>query len=95
MNKPRFLIDLSEIKKTFNPSGIERSPITGTFFIIAANGNAIIEISKEGKLIAEKKLPPVVHEQPEGITFTPDKSLLISNEGDFTRGSIVIHKYQK
>ena len=93
--EPRFLIDLSEIKKTFNPSGIERSPNTGTFFIIAANGNAIIEISKEGKLIDMKILPPVIHEQPEGITFAPDKSLIISDEGDFTRGSIVIHKYQE
>jgi len=93
--EPRFLINLSEIKKTFNPSGIERNPNTGTFFIIASNGNAIIEISKDGKLIDKKKLPPVIHEQPEGITFTPDKSLIISNEGDFTRGSIVIHKYQK
>ena len=93
--EPRFLIDLSEIKKMFNPSGIERSPNTGTFFIIAANGNAIIEISKEGKLIDEKKLPPIIHEQPEGITFAPDKSLIISDEGDFTSGSIVIHKYQE
>lgn len=91
--EPRFLIDLTEIKKTFNPSGIERNPNTGTFFIIAANGNAIIEISKDGKLVDKKKLPPVIHEQPEGITFAPDKSLIISDEGDFTRGSIVIHKY--
>ena len=93
--EPRFLIDLSEIKKTFNPSGIERNPTTGTFFIIAANGSAIIEISKDGKLIDKKKLPPVIHEQPEGITFTPDRSLIISDEGDFTSGSIVIHKYQE
>ena len=92
--EPRFLINLSEIKKTFNPSGIERNPNTGTFFIIAANGNAIIEISKDGMLIDKKKLPPIINEQPEGITFAPDKSLIISNEGDFKRGSIVLHKYQ-
>ena len=94
-DKPRFLINLSEIKKTFNPSGIERNPNTGTFFIIAANGNAIIEISKDGMLIDKKKLSPIIHEQPEGITFAPDKSLIISNEGDFKRGSIVIQKYKE
>ena len=63
--------------------------------LVSIDSISLMQQSKEGKLIAEKKLPPVVHEQPEGITFTPDKSLLISNEGDFTRGSIVIHKYQK
>lgn len=93
--EPRFLIDLSKIKQTFNPSGIERNPYTGTFFIIAANGNAIIEISKNGELIDITKLPPVIYEQPEGITFAPDRSLIISNEGDYERGSIVIHKYQQ
>ncbi|MFC2092705.1 SdiA-regulated domain-containing protein [Bacteroidota bacterium] len=92
---PRFLIDLSEIKQTFNPSGIERNPNTGTFFIIAANGNAILEISEHGELIDISKLPPVIHEQPEGITFAPDKSLIISDEGDFERGSIVLHLYQQ
>ena len=93
--EPRFLITLSEIKKTFNPSGIERNPNTGTFFIIAANRNAILEISEHGELIDITKLPPILHEQPEGITFAPDKSLIISNEGDFKRGSIVIHKHQQ
>ena len=93
--EPRFLIDLSEIKQTFNPSGIERNPNTGTFFIIAANRNAILEISKHGELIDITKLPPVIHEQPEGITFAPDKSLIISNEGDFERGSIVLHLYHQ
>ncbi|MBL7127684.1 MAG: SdiA-regulated domain-containing protein [Ignavibacteria bacterium] len=93
--EPRFLIDLSEIKQTFNPSGIERNPNTGTFFIIAANGNAILEISGHGELIDITTLPPIIHEQPEGITFAPDKSLIISNEGDFKRGSLVLHKHQQ
>ena len=88
------MIDLSKIKQTFNPSGIERNTSTGTFFIIAANGNAILEISEHGELIDITTLPPIIHEQPEGITFAPDKRLIISNEGDFKKGSIVIHKHQ-
>jgi len=93
--EPRFVLNLSQIKKTFNPSGIQRHPVSGSFFIIAANGNAIIEISKEGKLLNRQDLPTEVHKQPEGIAFGPDNSLYISNEGKGSSGYIVIYPYEK
>ena len=90
----RFVLPLSEIKKLFNPSGIQRHPTTGTFFIIAANGNEIIEISKDGKILGRRVLPPSVHMQPEGITFGKDNALYISNEGKSGKGTIVIYPYK-
>lgn len=89
--KPRFLLKKSEIKNYFNPSGIQRDPLTGTFFIIAANGNEIVEISKDGKLMGKKGLPKSVHVQPEGITFSSEGTLFISNEGKKDNGCIVIY----
>ncbi|MGH2575240.1 MAG: SdiA-regulated domain-containing protein [Ignavibacteria bacterium] len=94
--KPRFLIPLSKIKSNtleneFGPSGIARHPKAGTFFIIAARGNTIIELSKEGEIINQKDLPTKVHKQAEGITFDKDFTLLISNEGKFKLGRIVIY----
>jgi len=57
LNKtPRFILSLEDIKKNFNPSGIEKNPFTGTYFIIAANGNEIIEISKDGKILGRNSL---------------------------------------
>ncbi len=84
--KPRFLIDLKEVKENteedkFSPSGIARHPVTGTFFIIAAKGNTIIEVDKDGKVINQKLLPGNVHKQPEGIAFKKDGTMFISNEG--------------
>lgn len=85
-DKPRFLIPFKEIKKNtieneFAPSGIARNPKTGTFFIIAAQGNTILELSKDGKILEQKSLPENLHKQPEGICFLLDNTLLISNEG--------------
>ena len=83
---PRFLIDLKSIKKNtteneFSPSGIARHPISGSFFIIAAKGNTIIELSKDGTLLTQKDLSEKVHKQAEGIAFMKDGTLYISNEG--------------
>lgn len=93
--QPRFILPLAEIKKFFNPSGIQRHPISGSFFIIAANGNEIIEISKEGRLLNKHSLLPEIHSQPEGITFGKDYSLIISNEGKDGPGYFVIYNYKK
>jgi len=96
LNKtPRFILSHDEIKKNFNPSGIEKNPFTGTYFIIAANGNEIIEISKEGKILGRNSLPADIHMQPEGITFSKDRNLLISNEGKSGKGYIVIYNYKE
>jgi uncharacterized protein YjiK len=84
---PRFLLPIDYIKeqldiKNFRPSGIARHPGTGTFFILSAHSKAIIEVSKEGKIINLKRLTKQKHNQPEGITFTSDNSLYICDEGD-------------
>ncbi|RJP63246.1 MAG: hypothetical protein C4539_16870 [Ignavibacteriales bacterium] len=90
--KPKFVLPIKYITgkigiKDFKPSGISKNPASGSFFIISANDNGIIEVSPDGKVIAQSKLPKHIHEQPEGIAFLPDKTLLISDEGK-TVGSI-------
>ncbi len=98
--KPRILIPLKEIKKhtvenQFAPSGIAKHPISKTFFIIAARGNTIIEISKTGEILNQKDLPEKVHRQPEGIIFLKDNTLLISNEGRDQLARIFSYPMQK
>lgn len=98
--KPRILIPLKEIKKhtlenQFAPSGIAKHPISKTFFIIAARGNTIIELSKSGEILNQKDLPEKVHRQPEGIIFLKDNTLLISNEGRDQLARIFSYPMQK
>lgn len=97
---PRFLILLHEIKKNtveneFSPSGIARHPVAGTFFVIAARGNAIIELSKSGEILNQKDLPEKIHKQAEGIAFDKGYNLIISNEGKNKSAHLVIYPMKK
>ncbi len=98
--KPRFVIPQKEIKNNtsegkFNPSGIARNPISGTFFIIAARGNTILEVSKNGDILTQKDLPEAIHKQAEGIAFKSDGTLFISNEGRGKTPTLVIFDMKK
>lgn len=87
--EPRFILQSSELKG-FDPSGIEKNPATGTFYLISSTGNAIIELSKDGKLIGKKPLSKSAFEQPEGIGFSSNNELIISSEGKKGPGMITI-----
>jgi uncharacterized protein YjiK len=94
---PRFLISLDYLKeeygiKDFSPSGIERHPVNGTFFIISANSEAVIEISADGKLLDGYKLDKKKHKQPEGITFTNHLDLALSDEANGNKAKITLIK---
>lgn len=91
--KPRFMISLRELKRRFGledfkPSGIARNPKTGALFILSVHEPAILEVSPEGEVLGYARLPKIVHQQPEGIAFAPDLTLLIGNEGT-KRGRLV------
>jgi len=97
--KPRFVLDEKRLNdeargKHFRPSGIERHPFTGTFFILAAEGESLAEISPEGRIIAQHKLPKDRHPQAEGITFLPNGDMVISDEGKKS-GTLTVYPYRK
>ncbi|MEO8512416.1 MAG: SdiA-regulated domain-containing protein [Ignavibacteria bacterium] len=97
---PRFIISNKKIKNNteegkFHPSGIARNPVSGTFFIIAARGNTILELSKEGDILGQDDLPESVHKQAEGIAFKSDGTLYISDEGRGNTPLIVIYPLKK
>ncbi|MBE2218983.1 MAG: SdiA-regulated domain-containing protein [Ignavibacteria bacterium] len=99
-NEPRFIIPFKDIKNNsaegkFNPSGISRNPLTGTFFVIAARGNMIIELSADGNILGQMELPSSVHRQAEGIAFKTDGTLYISNEGKGKSAVIAVYKVNK
>ena len=83
---PRFLIDGDSLRKKsaekkFKPSAIARHPLSGTFFVLAAKGRLLVELDSRGNVVDVVRLPPKDHLQPEGLAFTGDNDMLISNEG--------------
>jgi uncharacterized protein YjiK len=77
--------------KNFHPSGIERHPGSGNYFIVAARESAIAEITRSGEIIAVMKLPAKRHRQAEGITFSTQQALIVSDEGARKHARLTIY----
>ena len=77
--------------KKFQPSGIERHPISGNYFIVAARQGAIAEITPGGKVVAVREFPAQWHRQVEGITFAADGTLIVSDEGAGKRARLTLY----
>ena len=79
--------------KNFTPSGIERHPESGTFYILSSRSQLVIELSPDGTVLELVELSAKSHHQPEGITFLKDLSLVISDEAGDKRARITIYPY--
>lgn len=93
--KPRFILDINTIlteskEKDFAPSAITYNPVNDHFYIIAAVGNVMVEINRQGKIVTLTKLSSKIHEQPEGIAFQDPSHLFISDEGK-KHGTLTIY----
>ena len=75
----------------FQPSGIERHPVSGNYFVVAARQVAIAEITPSGQVVAVVKFPADWHRQIEGITFAADHTLIISDEGAGKRARLTLY----
>ena len=90
---PRIFSPLEELKAKdmkddFHPSALEVHPETGSIFLVAAQEEAILEFTPQGRLLAAKELKKKDHPQPEGLAFLPDGSLVLADEGQGSRGQI-------
>jgi uncharacterized protein YjiK len=91
--KPRFLLPVADLtrqtgEERFNTSAIVRHPVSGTFLLIASSGNAIAEVSADGRVLGSLHLKRSVHTPPEGIAVSPEMTLYISDEGREGKGRL-------
>ena len=81
--------------KRFQPSGIERHPISGNYFVVAARQCAIAEITPQGQVLAVADLAADRHPQTEGIAFASDNTLIVSDEGVSKRATLTFYSVSK
>ncbi len=78
-------------ENSFAPSGIARHPENHSFYILSSQGSTILEISADGELKGRILLDKKHHNQPEGITFAKNLSLLIGDEGGNGKAKITTY----
>jgi len=83
---PRYAVPLRDLdavglEEDLNPSGIEVHPVTGTIYVLAARQHALVELSRDGRILAATVLSSRRHPQAEGLTFGADLSLYVADEG--------------
>ena len=80
---------------SFQPSGMAVHPESGYLYIIASVGNLLVVYSRESEMLAMFKLRNKYFPQPEGICFSPDGTLYISNEADDKDSATILKFGQK
>jgi len=91
-DKPVLKISKEKIHPRFKPSGIAIHP-NGDIYILSAFSNTLVVLSESGDL---KSVVPLIvknFQQAEGITFTPDGDLYISNEKHFRAPTLLKFTY--
>ncbi|SCX98662.1 Uncharacterized protein YjiK [Nonlabens sp. Hel1_33_55] len=69
-----------KVYKTFSPSDAAVNPVTGEFYILEGIDPKLVILKKDGTIKKVIELDDNEFKQPEGITFSKDGKLYISNE---------------
>lgn len=87
---------IGEKKIKFKPSAAAINPVTHELFIVSSVNKLLVVADRNGN---PKKTYPIdgnLFKQPEGITFTPDGDMIISNEAaDRGAANLLFFKYNK
>jgi uncharacterized protein YjiK len=68
------------IEKRLHPSAAAINPITRDIYIVSSIQKILLVLNSKGEFKTFYKLNPGIYKQPEGIAFTPNGDLIISNE---------------
>ncbi|MCW3117820.1 MAG: hypothetical protein JWM28_1902 [Chitinophagaceae bacterium] len=66
----------------FKPSAAAVNPASGELYILSSVNKLLVVMDSSRKIKESYKLDAAIFNHPEGLTFTPDGSMFISNEGD-------------
>jgi uncharacterized protein YjiK len=100
---PVFYFDRKSIKEfakkndiddaAFKPSAIGIHPVTGEIYVLSAASRMLFVFSPNGSIRHIEKLKRGIFNMPEGISFTPEGDMFISNEGGESSPTILRFNY--
>jgi uncharacterized protein YjiK len=100
---PAFVIDVRKIedqmqekKVKFKPSAAAVNPLTGQLYIISSVNKVLVIADRNGNPEKVYRISPALYKQPEGLAFSPEGHLIISNESANTGAAdILMFKYNQ
>ena len=78
-----------KLNNALQPSEIAVNPVTGNIYLTEAVNPQLFVLDAAGKIITRHKLSGSTFTQPEGLAFSPNGELYISNEGKKGKGNIL------
>lgn len=82
------------LNEVFRTSALNFHPKTGELYVLSSLNNIIAVLSSDGRLLKVLELDGKEFIQPEGLAFTDDGRLFISNEGKGIQANIIEIKYE-
>ncbi len=79
----------------FRPSEIGIQPVTKDLFLLSAEEHLLFVFNNNGSIKNITRLDRVLFNQPEGIAFFGNRDMLISNEGQNGRPTLLRFNYRK
>ena len=100
---PVFIIDGKQIESVFRkkltkfkPSAAAVHPLTGDFYYVSAINDILLVTDRNGVVKEATALDKILFKQPEGLAFTPDGTLLVSNEfASSGTATILLYHYNR
>src|ERR1700754_1720686 len=80
INVNQIAAKLREEKLKFKPSAASVNPHNGLLYVISAINKLLVVMDVNGNLKDVCRIDPGIFKQPEGITFTREGGMIISNE---------------
>ncbi len=74
------LAEKHDLNKQLKPSAAAINPITNELYVVSSIQKLILIFNEKGGFKESIELNPSIYKQPEGIAFTPEGNLIISNE---------------
>jgi uncharacterized protein YjiK len=79
----------SEKEFLFEPSEISIDPFNNDVYILSSVGKTILQLDEDGTIISAYHLDPEIYKQPEGLTFSADGNMFISDEGREGKANLI------
>lgn len=82
------------LNKVFRTSALAFHPKTGELYVLSSLNNIIAVLDQKGSITKVLELDGKEFIQPEGLAFTQDGRLFVSNEGQGKQANIIELKYE-